>query len=67
MTENKNQITLNKTNYSVIITNEENDIKFLLYNARVLFIEELTTKDFENKARLCNPELEDLDSGIYII
>ena len=66
MTENKNQITLNKTNYSVIITNEENDIKFLLYNARVLFIEELTAKEFEKKAKLSNPELEDLDSGIFV-
>ena len=63
MIETKKGIVIDESKYYFIITKDETKVEFALHNAELLFIETLTSDEFQSKIVEYNTEIEDIDSG----
>ncbi len=63
MLETKNKVILDGCEYYFIITKDETKLEFILHNDELLFIEIMTTEEFQKKIVENNMDIEDIESG----
>jgi len=66
MLQTKNKVILDGCEYYFIITKDETKLEFVLHNDELLFIEIMTTEEFQKKIVEYNMDIEDIDSESFL-